>query len=309
MDIPTIHPPGLKKGDTVAIIAPAGPVAGSEGLQGGIAVIEKMGFKVQYSDRIFQAARYLAGDDAARAEELVQALQNDSIRAVIGLRGGYGCSRLIPRLKAINPGNRPKIFMGFSDLTTLHLFLNRHLGWVTIHGPMAMTLGRGTSAEELESHLISLLTDPGYRPILSFPQVEAWKPGKAEGVLTGGCLSIITASIGTPYEIDTRDKILFLEDLGEQPYRIDRMLTQLQLSGKLQSLAGLLLGTFHDCEPTEGGYSAHDVLKEMLQGLDIPILANFPAGHVAENWPFPLGCRTRLDAGMGSVEILEPAVS
>lgn len=120
---------------------------------------------------------------------------------------------------------------------------------------------------------------------------------------------MITASIGTPYEIDTEGKILFLEDLGEQPYRLDRMITQLQLSGKLQSLKGIILGTFHECDPTEGDYSARDVLKEILRELHVPILANFPAGHGSENWPFPLGIKVRIDADVRSVEFLEPAVS
>jgi muramoyltetrapeptide carboxypeptidase len=309
MDIPTIHPPRLKKGDTIAIVAPAGPVEGSEELQKGVTFLEKMGFRIRYSDRIFQSARYLAGDDAARAEELIYAMEDNSIRAIIGLRGGYGCSRLIPKLMAIKMREQPKVFMGFSDLTTLHLLLNRHLGWVTLHGPMAMTLGRGAPLVELESHLFSLLTDPEYRPALRFPQMETLEPGKAEGALTGGCLSVITASIGTPYEIDTEGKILFLEDLGEQPYRLDRMITQLQLSGKLQSLKGIILGTFHECDPPEGDYSARDVLKEMLREFHVPILANFPAGHGPENWPFPLGIKVRIDADERSVQFLEPAVS
>jgi muramoyltetrapeptide carboxypeptidase len=309
MNIPTIHPPGLKKGDTVAVIAPAGPVQGSEGLQKGIAVLEKMGFMVRYSDRIFQSTRYLAGDDAARAEELVHALEDNSVQAIIGLRGGYGCSRLVPKLMTAKSLQQPKVFMGFSDLTTLHLFLNRRLGWVTLHGPMVMTMDWDKPLIELESHLFSLLTDPEYRPVLSFPQLETWEPGKAEGVLAGGCLSMITASIGTPYEIETEGKILFLEDLGEQPYRLDRMITQLQLSGKLQSIKGIILGTFNECDPTEGDYSARDVLKEMLRVLHIPILANFPAGHGSENWPFPLGVKVRIDADTRSVEFLEPAVS
>jgi len=120
---------------------------------------------------------------------------------------------------------------------------------------------------------------------------------------------MITASIGTPYEIDTIGKILFLEDLGEQPYRLDRMLTQLRLSGKLKSLKGILLGTFDDCDPEEGEYSAQDVLKEILKELHVPILANFPAGHGNENWPFPLGARVRIDADARLVEFLDPAVS
>jgi muramoyltetrapeptide carboxypeptidase len=308
MDIPTLHPPRLKKGDTVAIVAPAGPIEQREGLQRGIATLEKMGFRAKYSERIFQSSRYLAGDDATRAEELMLALEDDSIKAVVGLRGGYGCARLIPRLMSRQLRGQPKIFLGFSDLTTLHLFFNRHFGWITLHGPVATTLDRCDPATEQGSHLRSLMTDPEYRPVLNFAQLETWEPGRAEGTLTGGCLSLITASIGTPYEIETEGKILFLEDLGEPPYRLDRMITHLQLAGKFRSLAGILLGTFHECEPTQGDYTTADVLKEMLQPLHIPILANFPAGHGPDNWAIPFGARVCIDADARSVEFMEPAV-
>jgi len=308
MDIPTIHPPRLIKGDTVAIVAPAGPIERQEGLNRGIKALERMGFRVQYSRRIFQSSRYMAGDDTARADELILALQDNSIKAIVGLRGGYGCMRLIPHLIKKRLHVQPKIFLGFSDLTTLHLFFNIYFGWITIHGPVATTLDFGISPSEQESHLLSLWTNPEYLPTLNFPQSETWNPGKAEGTLVGGCLSLIAASIGTPYEIDTEGKILFLEDMGEPPYRLDRMITHLNLAGKLQSLAGILLGTFHECEPDQGDYSCGDVLREMLRQLHVPVLANFPAGHGPENWAIPLGVRVRIDAVERSVQFLEPAV-
>lgn len=308
MDIPTIHPARLKKGDTVAIVAPASPIEHREELNQGINALEKMGFRVRINERVFQSSRYLAGDDAVRAEELILALEDDTIKAIIGLRGGYGCSRLVSHLTERKLKGIPKLILGFSDLTTLHLFFNKHLGWITLHGPVATTLSRNEPPNEQESHLLSLLMDPGYKPVLSFPQLETLKPGKAEGTLTGGCLSLVTASIGTPYEINTEGKILFLEDLGEPPYRLDRMITHLQLSGKLQSLAGILLGSFHECEPTRGDYTTADILKEMLQPLGIPILANFPAGHGPDNWAIPMGSRIRINADTRIVEFLEPAV-
>ena len=308
MDIPTIHPARLKKGDTVAIIAPASPVEHREELQGGISALELMGFRVRFNERIFQSSRYLAGNDDARAEELIQALEDGTVKAVVGMRGGYGCARLISRLMQRKLNGTPKIFLGFSDLTTLHLFYNRYFGWITLHGPVATTLSQNSPPTGQESHLLSMLTDPGYKPALNFSELEAWNPGKAEGRLTGGCLSLITASIGTPYEIDTDGKILFLEELGEPPYRIDRMITHLQLSGKLQSPAGILLGSFHECEPSRGNYPTADILKEMLQPLNIPILANFPAGHGPDNWTLPIGARIQINADARIVEFLEPAV-
>ncbi len=309
MNIPTIHPAGLKKGDTIAIVAPAGPIQSRPALYDSAAVLERMGFRVLIEERIFSASRYLAGSDLERADALMRAFTNDSVRAVIGLRGGYGCSRLIPYLDRERLGRNPKLFMGFSDLITLHLFFHRYFGWVTLHGPMAVNPGIGACTEEQLAHLSALWTDPGYRPVLEFPQLESWNPGRAEGRLVGGCLSTVVASLGTPYEIDTRDAILFLEDVGEAPYRLDRMLTQLRLARKTDSLSGVLLGTFHECDPPTGDYSLPEVLREILGQFDVPVLAHFPAGHGPENWALPLGARVRIDSDARRVELLEPAVS
>ena len=308
MVIPTIHPPRLRKGDTVAIVAPAGTVDQKDEFNSSVGAFERMGFRVRYEDNIFQSIRYLAGDDSARAESLTLAFEDDTIKAIVGLRGGYGCSRLIPHLRLDRLQNNPKLFTGFSDLTTLHLLFGRNFGWITFHGPMAARPGIGNISAEEESHLLSLWMDPEYRPILKFPRTEVWNPGRTEGRLVGGCLSTIAASIGTPYEIDTDGAILFLEDVGEPPYRLDRMITHLNLAGKLQSLAGILLGVFHKCEPDKGDYSSGDVLRETLEQLHVPIMANFPAGHGPENWAIPLGARVRIDADEKSVQFLEPAV-
>lgn len=308
MNIPTIHPQGLKKDDTIVIVAPAGPVRSRDALDESAAAFERMGFRIRYDRRIFQSDRYLAGSDTDRAEELMRAFEDDTVKAIVGLRGGYGCSRLIPHLDKERLRTNPKVFMGFSDLTTLHLFFYRHFGWITIHGPMAVNPGIGKYPADQESHLLSLWTDPEYRPKLNFPQLEALAPGKAEGRLAGGCLSTIIAGIGTPYEIDTEGTILLLEDIGEPPYRIDRMLTQLEHSGKLHSLAGILLGEFFNCEPEEAEYASRDIFKEILQKLDIPVLANFPAGHGENNWALPLGARVRIDTDTRSLEFLEAAV-
>jgi muramoyltetrapeptide carboxypeptidase len=308
MGILTIQPPRLKRGDTIAVVAPASTVEQRDGLEGGVSALEKMGFRVQFDARIFQSSRYLAGDDHARAVELMNALKNPSVQAIIGLRGGYGCSRLIPLLCKKRLRNHPKIFMGFSDLTTLHLYFLNRFGWITFHGPMAATEALANISPEQADHLFSLLTDPGYRPLLQFEQLETWSPGTAEGALIGGCLSIIAASIGTPYEIRTEGNILFLEDQGEPPYRLDRMITHLYLAGKLESIAGVLLGSFLDCEPSQRGYTAKDTLRDLLTKLNVPVLSGFPAGHGKENWAIPLGARVRMDATARTIEFLEPAI-
>jgi muramoyltetrapeptide carboxypeptidase len=309
MDIPTIHPPALRRGDTIAIIAPAGPVESRASVTAGAAALERMGFRVQFDERIFDAQRYLAGADIARAAELNRCFESTDVQAVLPLRGGYGCARLIPLLDEKRLRHNCKFFMGFSDLTTLHLFFRRRLGWATVHGPMATSASLAAMSPAEEEHLLRLLTDSTYLPHYSFPETETWFPGTAGGRLAGGCLSIILASLGTPYEIRTEGKILFLEDLGEAPYRIDRMITQLRLAGKLQGIAGVLLGAFLDCLPTGGDYTIDEVLRELLEPLQVPTMAHFPAGHGPANWAIPLGLPVRLDADQRRLQVLEPLVA
>ena len=308
MNNPMTQPKGLKPGDTIAVVAPAGTIASRDVFDRGIAALERVGFRTRFDDRVFQSYRYMAGRDADRAEELMRAIEDPSVRAIIALRGGYGCARIVTLLDERRVRENCKIFIGFSDLTTLHLFFNK-CGWITFHGPMAANEALAEISAEREKHMVSLLTDTGYRPTLQFPQLEILSQGTAEGILTGGCLSLVTASIGTPYEIRTEGKILFLEDTGEQPYRIDRMITHLRLAGKLDYAAGILLGQFSDCGATAGDYSTGDVLRDVLSGLNIPILANFPAGHIRDNWTLPLGVRARIDANARAIHFLEPAVS
>lgn len=309
MDIPIIRPPALHLGDTIAIIAPASSIEQRESFEQGIATLQRIGFRVQYDERIFQSSRYLAGEDNARAEELMRAFEDPAILGIIALRGGYGCSRLVPLLAEDRLRNHPKVFMGFSDLTTLHLYFFKRFGWITIHGPMAASPSLGILSGDQEKHMLSLWTDPQYRPVLDFAQLETWAPGVAEGRLVGGCLAVIESGMGTPCEIETEGNIMFLEDSGEPPYKLDRMLTHLRLAAKLQSVSGILLGGFEDCEPAQGKYTAADTLREILTKLHVPVLANFPAGHGLNNWAIPLGGRVRMDANARSIEFLDSAVS
>ncbi len=308
MDIPTTRPRALLPGSVIGIAAPAGPIEDRSALASGIATLERLGFRPRYDDRIFESCRYLAGADEARAEELHRLFEEREVDAIIALRGGYGCARLIPLLDERRLHPNCKVFMGFSDLTTLHLYFRRRFGWVTIHGPMAASTALGNIGPADQAHLYSLLTDPSYRPRISFPQLETWIPGVAEGRLAGGCLSLITASIGTAYEIRTEGRILFMEDLGEPPYRVDRMLTHLRLAGKFDSVTGVLLGSFKECNAENGADTIDDTLRECMEKIGVPTLAHFPAGHGPENWALPLGVNVRLDAAQRHIDLLEPAV-
>jgi muramoyltetrapeptide carboxypeptidase len=305
---PLVRPRALRPGDVLGIVAPAGPVADRSGVEAGAARLERLGFRVRYEERIFQSHRYLAGDDGARAEELMRCFEDPGVAGILALRGGYGSARLLSRIDPARLRGREKVFMGFSDLTTLHLYFRRTFGWVTFHGPMATSPFLYSLSGEEERHLVSLLTDPEYRPRLSFEGVEAWSGGVAEGPLIGGCLSLVVASLGTPYEIQTEGCILLLEDLGEPPYRLDRMLTHLRLAGKLEGLAGILLGSFEGSQSEDASYTADDVLKEALLPLGIPVLAHLPCGHGPRNWPLPLNLPVHIDAAARTLELPGPAV-
>jgi muramoyltetrapeptide carboxypeptidase len=309
MDIRTIRPPCLHPGDTIGIIAPAGPVSRRDDFEQGVAVLKRMGFGVRYDERIFEIQRYLAGNDIGRAEELMRCFEDPEVHAIMPLRGGYGCARLLPYLDASRLRRYPKLITGFSDITTLHLYFQRLFGWTTIHGPMVASPSLREISGSEEEHLKSLWTDPGYAPEILFPQMEVFVPGVAEGRLIGGCLSVVVTSLGTPYEIQTEGAILFLEDLGEPPYRLDRMISHLKLAGKLDSVAGVLLGSFIDCEPDDGTYTARDVLRDLLKDLEVPVLYDFPAGHRKRNWALPFGTRIRMNTDTRSLKQLEPFAS
>jgi muramoyltetrapeptide carboxypeptidase len=307
MEIPIVRPKIISQGGTVAIVAPAGPIDQRNDFMRGVAAFERMGFRVRFNEAIFRSTGYLAGPDGERVEELMRAFEDPDVQAIVSLRGGYGCSRLITGIDQGRMRNQAKIFMGFSDLTTLHLYFRRRFGWVTFHGPMATSPALANMGPEQQQHLVRLWTDPYYLPSLTFPELQTWVPGSSEGELIGGCLSLVVASLGTPYEPVMDGKILFLEDLGEPPYRIDRMLTQLRLARKLDGITGILLGEFKECDPSTQGQTAEDTLKDLLVGLEIPVLANFPSGHGSENWVLPMGIRVRLDADNRRLDFLEHA--
>ena len=303
-----VRPAALRPGDTIGIIAPASPLADRSHFDRGISALREMGFHAQYDDRIFESTRYLAGDDASRAQELMRQFEDPTVKAVVPLRGGYGCARLLGYLDKDRLRQHCKVFMGFSDLTTLHLYLYKSFRWITFHGPMISSPFWAQSSEPLRQHLLSLWCDPGYRPRFSLPGTQSWHGGCADGILVGGCLSLITTSLGTPFEISCRNKILFLEDSGEAPYRVDRMLTHLRLAGKFHGIKGIILGNFAQEESASDPEGMEQTLRSNLVNLDVPLVSRFPAGHATENWPLPLGLRVRLDADDASLTVLESAV-
>lgn len=303
-----IKPAGLKPGDRVGVVAPAGVVAPQE-LETGVARLAALGLEVQLGAAVHGPnARYLAAADAARAADLSAFLSDRTIAAVIAARGGYGSARLIPHLDLERA--HPKVIVGSSDLTVLLAFLQSRLGWVVFHGPMvAPNFGRSPSALTDESFR-RVLFAPGAAGALAPPGVRALRRGRARGRLAGGCLSLLVSTLGTPYEIDTRGALVLIEDINEAPYRLDRMLTQLRHAGKLEQARGIIFGRMVGCQPEPGaGYTLDAALLEALGDFAGPVVIDFPAGHGGEQVTLPLGVEATLDADRGAVILEEAAVA
>lgn len=305
-----VRPRALGRGDVVGVCAPAGPVdAGA--LDQGIAELEALGFRIRRAEGLGERRGFTAGPVAARLAALRGLFADEEVKAIFCARGGAGAAALMPRLEAEWLRARPKAFVGYSDLTLLHLYLNR-LGLVTFHGPMvAKDLATGHYDR---ASLLWALTGEGAPYRSDDEDLLPLCPGNAEGRLRGGCLSLLAAAAGTPWALDTSegDAILFVEDVDEPPYRIDRMLRQLRDSGALAGVKGIVFGDMKGCSPRlDADYTLEDVVKEALEGLAVPVALGLSSGHsTGPNVTLPLGVPARLAcaADRARFELLEPAV-
>lgn len=314
-----VKPSALRAGDLVEIVAPASNLK-SDYLARGVAELERLGFRARHRPDILDKARYTAGSDERRAEELMQAFADPEVKAVWAARGGYGVMRILEKLDEELLRANPKIFIGYSDLTALHLYLYRRFGWVSFHGPMAAKdLAGGADHYDLET-LLAVLTKTQPVGEIKSSKTEMLHYGSASsaksespvsGRLLGGCLSLIAAMMGTPDELDTRGTILFLEDTGTRPYAIDRMLQQLRLAGKFDDVRGIVFGEMTDCvQHAEQGYTIQEVLAECTADLGVPVMFGLPSGHSPHgNLTLPLGVTATLDATRGVLRVDESAVS
>jgi muramoyltetrapeptide carboxypeptidase len=305
---PIRKPPRIRSGDVVGVIAPSG-VVDAERLARGIAVLEGWGLRVEVGRAVLDRHAYLAGEDGARLADLERMIADSRIRAIFCARGGYGSQRLLPALDLGPLRGAPKPFVGYSDTTVL---LNAAVsaGVVAVHGPMvADDVARGLSARSLQQ-LHAVLTDPGFR--WQAEACETVRGGRARGRLVGGCLAVLVAALGTPWAPETDGAVLFLEDVAERPYRLDRLLTQLRQAGKLDRVAGLVFGTMAACPPIDG-VGPLDVVRACCADLARPIAFGLPAGHDprpdgCENLALPFGIEVELDADRGRLVALESAV-
>ena len=300
-----IKPPALQEGDKIRIVVPASPVK-PEFFEPGMSALRQLGFRPVYSSDVYRKWRYLAGKDDIRRTEFVEALQDTESKAIFFARGGYGSIRLLTA--DLKGALHPKILLGCSDITTLHLYFQRLQDWTVFHGPMAS--GDFARAKtHLESFRLALMQAQPYS--LAPDQIETLREGDAEGILTGGCLTLLHSSIGTAWEPDWRRTILFLEDVGTKPYQIDRMLTHLKLLGKFDEVSAFIFGEMKDCIQIENqGYSLQEVILDILGDLGKPVYYNFPSGHVSGfNWTLPFGVNAKINAKPFRLDILEGAVS
>ena len=305
-----VKPRLLRPGDTIGIVAPASNIKKSD-LEAGCDALSRAGYKPVYLDTILDRDVFFAGSVQRRLRELEEMFERDDIRAVLCARGGYGANYLLPQLDLAKIRAQCKIFIGYSDVTCLLTLLN-DAGLVTFHGPMAAKDWAHAGGVNLQSWQLALSqSEPWDVPLDS--EVTSLVEGEAEGILYGGCLSILVASLGTPYEINTAGKILFMEDIAAKPYQIDRMLMQLKLGGHLDEVRGIVFGEMLDCvQNSAQDYTLQEVITRIVGDLGVPVVFGVKSGHVSGgNFTLPFGVKAELEVKANQVKlrILESAVT
>jgi muramoyltetrapeptide carboxypeptidase len=304
-----LKPPRLSHGDRVALVAPASPFQRDE-FEAGVRALTELGFQPVFDDRVFERARFVAGTPELRAAAIHDAWRDPSIRAIVTVRGGYGSAQLLPLLDPALMRSARKIFVGYSDITTLLSFHLQH-GLVSFHGPMIeRRLGAGPDRYHQASFL-GALTSAEPLGALQPESLDTLRAGEARGLLCGGTLTQLTASLGTPWAFQPpHDCLMFVEDIGERPYRIHRMMTQLAQSGILARARGLVFGEMPSCDEPGGAHAVRDVLREFVADFfDGPVLFGFPSGHTrGPTWTLPFGVAARIVTSPPMLVIEEAAV-
>lgn len=314
-----ILPPALKKGSVVAITAPASGINSGE-IQEGIDVLKANGCEVVVGKAIYKNYGYLSAPDQERAAELMEFFERSDINCILCARGGYGVMRILPMLDFSAIKKNPKIIIGYSDITALLIAIYNQTKIATFHGPVASSTFDSFTLDNFIKTLFVPKSINEQNPNVTLPQITfsdsklvTLSEGIARGHLVGGNLSMIVSTLGTPYEIETKGAILFLEEVSEEPYKIDRMLTQLWLAGKLKHCAGIALGHFKNCEATSKSgldisFTLQQVLEARIQSLGIPAVYGLPFGHVKSKMTLPIGVQAELNATEKTFTIIEPSV-
>jgi muramoyltetrapeptide carboxypeptidase len=309
-DKPRVKPPALRPGDTVGIVAPASNIQRTD-LEAGCAALQRAGYRPFYFESILEQDLYFAGSVERRARELEQMFVREDVQAIVCARGGYGANYLLPELDLEKMRAHPRIFAGYSDITSLLTCFVDAGGFITFHGPMVAKDWAHEDGVDFTSWYAAVSGTEPWDVALG-AGVSGLAEGEAEGVLYGGCLSLLVASLGTPYEIKTAGTILFLEDVAVKPYQIDRMLMQLKLAGHLNAVRGIVFGEMLDCvQAPSQGYTLEEVVTRIVGRLGVPVAFGVRSGHVtSRNITLPLGVQARLTVRGGQVglKILEAAV-
>jgi muramoyltetrapeptide carboxypeptidase len=294
-----------KKGDTIGIVSPAGPIKREE-LEQGIKIVESLGLHVKLGKHVFDKYGYLAGTDSDRAADLNDMFKDNEVKGIICARGGYGSGRIVELLDYELIKQKPKVLLGYSDITYLHTAVRQRTGLITFHGPMvASDMGESDFAKLSYDLLQQFFIPQDVVYTTAISPLEAIVHGRATGALVGGNLSLLTSTLGTRDEIDTKGKLLLLEDVSEPPYKIDSMLNQLKLAGKLEQAAGILIGDFTDCDAKdpETSLSFDQVLVDYLTDLEKPVLKGFRIGHCNPNITVPLGTEATMDTKTKTLQV------
>lgn len=325
-----LKPARLRKGDTIGLITPSRYLT-EEKLRESVENLAKLGFRVKYTENMLVRKGYLAGTDQQRADDINRMFADEQVAGIMCASGGYGTTRLLTLLDYDLIRNNPKVLIGYSDITGLLYGLYGQTGLICFHGPMGTSDYNDYTTQYFQQilmepqasmvyqnppvvspeELVPLYLQDEQDTTISTAELITLAPGVAEGPLVGGNLTLMSSLCGTPYDVDMRDKIVFLEDVGEAPYRIDRMLTQLLLDpSKLPAAKGVILGLFTDCEAEDEdtSFSLAQVLYDRLTSLGIPVLYGLMFGHIKRNATIPFGVRARLDASAKEVTLLERAV-
>ena len=316
---PIIKPPRLKSGDKLAIVAP-GSYISEEELQDSIKNLNQLGFETTYSKKVLLQSGYFAGSDKDRADDLMEKFSDKSVKGIVCARGGYGCSRILPMLDYDVIRANPKVLIGYSDITALLYGIYKKSGLITFHGPVGTSTFNDYSVNNFNKVLInpertSLFPNSTSGDDENIYGVTSIVKGKGKGRLVGGNLSIMVSLIGTEFDVDYSNKIIFIEEIGEEPYRVDRMLTQMIQAGKFENAAGVMMGIFRKCEVkkesdlTAKSFTLMEVLQDRLGSLKIPVVYGMSFGHVKDKFTIPFGALAELDAGKQTFTLLEKAVN
>ncbi len=305
-------PRRLKRGDTIGVVAPAWSFD-PEKFKKGVTKLCKLGFKLKYDQSIFNKHWSMAGHDKKRAELINEMFADKEVKAIFCAKAGYGSMRTIPHLDKRTIQNNPKIFIGYSDITILLSYLYEITNMVVFHGPVISGEIHDAMNTITLKYLLRAITQPVGLGRIKFPALRSLRPGKASGILVGGNMSMLMSAIGTPYDIDTENKILFLEDISEELETIDDYLMQLKMAGKLKRVKGIIFGRMIKCLDHSGKkYTMKKVLNDIIGNMDIPIIYGFPSGHRVPgdvNVTLPFGVRVTLDTRDPSIILDEAAVT